>query len=198
MRNGRHSYAKQYWREDTQKIFHNNDGDNFNDDVYHEGNVLQIAAIAILLSACIIILGEKVAALKRVIGDGKVLMFKIMEVVLKLLPRLALKYKISVKDFLRKISPVLVIAFVTMSSSASMAKNFEVCKHSLKLNEKLCDLWIPMSHSLLAPGTVVTLVAYAFFAAEFNDSRRVYRLRVVVNFWNAYAGLRNLRHLARN
>ena len=72
--------------------------------------------------------------MKRVIGDGKVLMFKIMEVVLKLLARLALKYKISVKDFLRKISPVLVIAFVTMSSSASMAKNFEVCKHSLKLN----------------------------------------------------------------
>ena len=175
-----------------------------------EGNVLQVATIAILLSACIIILGEKVAALKKVIGDGKITMFKMMEVALKLLPlaifliefkllltttldeilsvwriiaaclatyaafsaflliRLALKYKVSVTDFLRKISPVLMIAFTVLSGSASMAKNFEVCKQTLKLNEKLCDFWIPLSHSLLAPGTVVTLVAYAFFAAEFS------------------------------
>lgn len=177
-----------------------------------EGNVLQIAVIAILASACIIILGDKVAALKHVIDNGKVVMFKMMEVVLKLLPlaifliefkllltttleeilsvwqivaaclatyvifsafllaRLALKYKVSVPDFLKKISPVLIIAFTVVSGSASMAKNFEVCKQDLKLNEKLCDFWIPLSHSLLAPGTVVTLVVYAFFAANFSGA----------------------------
>lgn len=175
-----------------------------------EGNVLQIAVIAILASTCLIMLGEKVATLRNVIGDGKVVMFKMMEIALKLLPlaifliefkllmtttvseilsvwriiaaclatyvlfsafllaRMALKYKVSVVDFLKKISPVLIIAFTVVSGSASMAKNFEVCKQNLKLNEKLCDFWIPMSHSLLAPGTVVTLVVYAFFAAEFS------------------------------
>ncbi|MBO4401643.1 MAG: cation:dicarboxylase symporter family transporter [Selenomonadaceae bacterium] len=179
---------------------------------FAEGNVLQVVTIAILLSACMIILGDKVSTLKVCVNEAKILLFKMMELVLKLLPlaiffielkliltvtaaeifevwrivaaccatylvvtgillaRLALKYKVSVVDFLRKISPVLIIAFMVLSGSASMAKNFEICKNDLKLNEKLCDFWIPLSHSLLAPGTVATLVAYAFFAADFSHA----------------------------
>lgn len=179
---------------------------------FAEGNVLQIVTIAILLSVCMIMLGEKVSTLKQVIGDGKFALFKMMELVLKLLPlaifliefkllmtttlaeilsvwrivaaalltyavfsaflliRLAFKYKVSVPDFLKKISPVLVIAFTVLSGAESMAANFEVCKKTLKLDEKLCNFWIPLSHSLLAPGTVVTLVVYAFFAAYFSGA----------------------------
>ena len=177
-----------------------------------EGNVLQIITVAILLSACMIILGEKVATLRQGVNEAKFTLFKMMELVLKLLPlaifliefkllmtttlaeissvwrivaaalvtdlifsaiiliRMTLKYKISVVEFLKQISPVLVVAFTVVSGSASMAANFDVCKKTLKLNEKLCDFWIPLSHSLLAPGTVVTLVVYAFFAAEFSSA----------------------------
>lgn len=181
-------------------------------EAFAEGNVLQIVTIAILLSVCMIMLGEKVSTLKQVIGDGKFALFKMMELVLKLLPlaifliefkllmtttlaeilsvwrivaaalltyavfsaflliRLAFKYKVSVPDFLKKISPVLVIAFTVLSGAESMAANFEVCKKNLKLDEKLCNFWIPLSHSLLAPGTAVTLVVYAFFAAYFSGA----------------------------
>ncbi len=81
----------------------------------------------------------------------------------------SIKYKESISSFLKKISPTLLVAATTASGSASMAINFDVCKKRLKINEKLCDFWIPLSHSLLSPGSPVQFTVYLFFAAFFSD-----------------------------
>ena len=172
-----------------------------------EGNILQIVMIALLVSACIVFLGDRVKNLKSVIIELNSVIFRMMAVVLKLLPftiflivfktiltttitdilsiwkiiaasyityivfvvillaRLAVKYKISVKEFLQKTSQTLIISFVTDSGTAAMATNFDVCKKNLNIDEKFCDFWIPLSHSLFSPGTVISMVVYAFFAA---------------------------------
>ena len=176
-----------------------------------EGNILQIVIIALLISACVVFLGDRVKNLKYVIIELNSVILRMMELVLKLLPiaiflivfktvlsttvenivsiwkiivasyltylvfimvllvRLVLKYKISVKDFLQKISHTLVVSFVTGSGTAAMATNFEVCKKNLNINEKFCDFWIPLSHSLFSPGTVISMVVYAFFSAAYLD-----------------------------
>lgn len=189
-----------------------------------EGAILQIVLIALLTSACVVFLGERVKNLKSVIIEINSVVFRMMELVLKLLPlaiflivfrtilttttsdiltiwriiaasyltylvvvvvmmiRLVAKYKISIKDFLQKISPTLMVSFATGSGTASMLTNFEVCKKNLKLDEKLCDFWIPLSHTLFSPGTVISMVVYAFFGAIFSGETISFVELIVISF----------------
>lgn len=176
-----------------------------------EENIMQVVIIALLVSSCVVFLGDRVKNLKSIIIESNGVIFRIMALVLKLLPftiflivfktllitttsdilsiwkivaaaytiylvislimliRLAIKYKISIKDFIQKNSPTLIISFVTGSGTAAMASNFDVCKKNLNIDEKFCDFWIPLSHSLFSPGTVISMVVYAFFSAVFYN-----------------------------
>ncbi len=51
-----------------------------------EGNVLQIVMIAFLASICIVILDQRVAGLKASVNEIKELLFKMMELILKVVP----------------------------------------------------------------------------------------------------------------
>ena len=51
-----------------------------------DGNILQVIMIAFLTSVCIIILNQRVAGLKSFIGETKELLFKMMEMILKIVP----------------------------------------------------------------------------------------------------------------
>ena len=81
---------------------------------------------------------------------------------------LKLKRNVNIKAFLSKISPVLMVAFSTASSSLSMTENFTVCREKLKADDKLCSFWIPLSHAMFSPSVVVPLVTAAFYGASFG------------------------------
>ena len=51
-----------------------------------EGNVLQIVLIAFLVGVCIVILDKRVANLKAMVNEAKILLMKMMELVLKIIP----------------------------------------------------------------------------------------------------------------
>lgn len=187
-----------------------------------EGHILQIVMISLLSSACIVIFGDRVSNLKNVINETRSVIFKMMEIVLKLLPltiflivfktiltttladilaiwkvvassyltyivvsvlmlvRLSIKYKVGIVDFLRKNSPTLIVSFTTGSGTASMATNFDVGKKNLKIDGNFCDFWIPLSHALFSPGTVISMVVYAFFGAQFSgESISVIELLII-------------------
>ena len=76
----------------------------------------------------------------------------------------------SLAAFLGTISPALVVALTTASGSACMATNYDIAKNGLGIDEKLCDFWIPLSHTMFSPGTVAKIIVCAFFAARYNGS----------------------------
>ena len=75
---------------------------------------------------------------------------------------------IKILDFLKKIYPACEISFKTASGVASLQKNLEVCKKNLKIEETLCDFYIPLSHTLCPTTMVISIVANTFFAAYFS------------------------------
>lgn len=177
-----------------------------------EGNILQVVIIAFLTSGCIVMLGQHAESLKTIINGLKALLFKMTEVVLKIIPLtiflcifktvmttspasllsvwkivavsyityigigllmlayLKVKYKLDIADFFRKNAPVFIISLTMLSGTASMMVNFDVCKKNMKIDPRLCDFWIPLSHTLFSPGTVNTLVTCAFMGAAFSGA----------------------------
>ena len=51
-----------------------------------EGNILQIALIAFAVGACIVILGKRISTLKMIINEARDLLFRVMELTLKIVP----------------------------------------------------------------------------------------------------------------
>ena len=86
-----------------------------------------------------------------------------------MLVKVAIKYDVKISDFMKKIYPACLISFTTGSSSASIPKNLEICKKELKINETLCDFYIPLSHALLPTSMLIGIIIYVFYAAEFSD-----------------------------
>lgn len=87
-----------------------------------------------------------------------------------MLAYLKAKYKISLSDFFKKNAPVFIVATTTLSGTASMMVNFDVCKDTFKIDPNLCDFWIPLSHTLFSPGTVNVIVACSFMGAVISDA----------------------------
>jgi len=85
-----------------------------------------------------------------------------------MLLRISIKHGVKISDFLRKIYPACLITFTTGSGSASMPKNLEICKQKLGIKENLCDFYIMLSHSLCPTTMTISIIIYAFFAAEFS------------------------------
>ena len=86
-----------------------------------------------------------------------------------MLIRLSIKYKINVSNFLKKLSKVLAISFSTASNTAAMSTNINVLKDDLKINSKLCDFWIPLSHSMFSPSAAGALILSVFFCAYMSS-----------------------------
>ncbi len=84
-----------------------------------------------------------------------------------MLANLAIRYHVSISDFLKKISDVLLIALSTGSTSTTLSRNLEITKKDLKINPKLCDFWIPLAHSLYSPTSISPLIICVFFAANY-------------------------------
>ena len=113
-----------------------------------EGNILQVVMIAFLTSVCIIILGNKVENLKVAINEVKLLLFKMMELILKVIPltiflsifkavmttsmaKLLVVWKIVAASYITYISiAVLMLAYIKIKYKISITdfikKNSEV------------------------------------------------------------------------
>lgn len=87
---------------------------------------------------------------------------------LAMLLRNSIKYNVKILDFLKKISPPVMISLKTAGGIASLQKNLEVCKKDLKIDERLVDFHINLSQTLCSTTIVVNIVVNIFFAAEFS------------------------------
>lgn len=102
-------------------------------------------------------------------------------IVLSMLIWLWLKSRINITDFLKKISPVFVIAATTLSTIASIPKNIEVAKNDLHIEEKFCSFWVPLAVALFSPSVVVKMVTAAFYAvAVSGETISIMQLVMVV------------------
>lgn len=86
-----------------------------------------------------------------------------------LLIRLSFKTGISTTDFLKKIYPATLVSFATGSSVASLPKTLEVSKNELRIEEKLCNFWIPLSIVLFSPSKLIQLTIAGFYVITSSD-----------------------------
>lgn len=108
---------------------------------------------------------EKIAEVWTIIAVNYIV-FAIMS--LAMISRLYVKYKINIRDFLKKLSSLLVTSFTTASNTIAMPLNFEVALQKLEIEEKFCNFWLPLSYSFLAPGATLGLVLSVFYTANFH------------------------------
>ena len=80
------------------------------------------------------------------------------------------KYNMGIKEFFKKNAPVFITATSMASGTASMMKNYDVCKKNLKIDPNFCDFWIPLSHTLFSPGIVISMVVCAFMGSIISEA----------------------------
>ena len=80
------------------------------------------------------------------------------------------KYNMGIKEFFKKNAPVFITATSMASGTASMMKNYDVCKKNLKIDPNFCDFWIPLSHTLFSPGIVISMVVCAFMGSIVSEA----------------------------
>ena len=80
------------------------------------------------------------------------------------------KYKVNLRDFIKKNSKIFGVALTTANSAVQIKTNFEVLKENLKIDSKLCDFWLPLSHTLFSPGKLPNIVIIVFFGAAFSNA----------------------------
>lgn len=84
-------------------------------------------------------------------------------IILFMLIRLYIRTKVSIPDFLKKISPATIISLTTGSSVASLPKTLETAKENLRIEEKFCNFWIPLSLVLFSPSKLIQLSMAGFY-----------------------------------
>ncbi|MBR0102519.1 MAG: cation:dicarboxylase symporter family transporter [Selenomonadaceae bacterium] len=84
-------------------------------------------------------------------------------IILLMMIRLYLKTKVSIPDFLKKISPAAIISLTTGSSVASLPKTLEISKENLRVEEKFCNFWVPLSLVLFSPSKLIQLSMAGFY-----------------------------------
>lgn len=85
-----------------------------------------------------------------------------------LLAYLVLRRHINPKKFINHIKPVLTVAFSTASGTASMEPNMKACGE-MGVKDELTKLWVPLTHAMFAPSTVIPLIFGTFFMVEMYD-----------------------------
>ena len=81
---------------------------------------------------------------------------------------LRFRRNVKIANFVREIAPVLVVSLTTASSTLAIAPMLEVTKNKLKIEEKLCDFWVPIAHALFSPSLVPLLTTAGFFGAYYS------------------------------
>lgn len=89
-------------------------------------------------------------------------------IILIMLICLVLRTKISISEFLTRISPAAIISFTTGSSIASLPESLEVSKNKLHIEEKFCNFWIPLSLVLFSPSKLIQLTIAGFYVMAFS------------------------------
>lgn len=85
-----------------------------------------------------------------------------------MLIRIRVKYGVSTSFFIRSVWSVMVTAVTTGSTSVTMGQNMEVCRTNFKIKDSFIGFWIPISHAIFSATMVSSLIANAFYAAEFS------------------------------
>ena len=80
---------------------------------------------------------------------------------------LGFRRKVKIASFVKQISPALVVSLTTASSTLAIAPMLEVTKNKLRIDEKLCDFWVPISHALFSPSLIPLLTTAGFFGAYY-------------------------------
>lgn len=110
---------------------------------------------------------EEIFGVWRIIAAEYILFILIMAIMLLMIK---IRYGVKILDFLKKISPAFMISFTTGSGSASMPINIEICKNELKIDENLCNFYIPLSHAICQTSKIIGIVTCTFFAAKFSGA----------------------------
>ena len=118
-----------------------------------------------IIKAILIYSAEEILTVWKVIAVKYILFASISFIMLL---RISMKYGVKIMDFMKKIYPAFIVSLKTGSGIASLPQNLERCKKELKIDEKLCDFYIPLSHTLCSTTLVIGIVVNAFFAAEFS------------------------------
>jgi Na+/H+-dicarboxylate symporter len=87
-----------------------------------------------------------------------------------MLLKISIKYKITIKEFFQKTSKILLISLATASNTAAMSKNFEVVVNDLKIEERFCNFWLPLSYAIFSPSAASALVICVFYTAAFSGN----------------------------
>lgn len=130
--------------------------------------VLKIIPLTIFLSIFKTVMTTSLSNLLNVWKIVAVSYITYISIGVLMLAYLKMKYALNIRDFFNKNAPVFIVSLTMLSGTASMMVNFDVCKKAMKIDPRLCDFWIPLSHTLFSPGTVNTLVTCAFMGATFS------------------------------
>ena len=87
-----------------------------------------------------------------------------------MLLNISIKYKITIKEFFKKTSKILLISLTTASNTAAMSKNFNVAINDLKIDERVCNFWLPLSYAIFSPSAASALVICVFYAAAVSGN----------------------------
>ena len=83
---------------------------------------------------------------------------------------MSVQSKMSISDFLKKISPGFFIALTTGSTIAPLSKNLEVAKNELHIEEKFSTFWFPLAIALFSPSVIILTVTAAFFVTAISGN----------------------------
>ena len=129
--------------------------------------LIPIVIFLFIVKTILVYSAEEIAIVWKVIVVKYVLFLVICFIMLL---KISIKYDIKILDFLKKIYPAIVLSFKTASGIGALQKNLEICKKELKIEEKLCDFYIPLAHTLFTSTLVIGIVVNIFFAAEFSGA----------------------------
>lgn len=175
---------------------------------FTENNTAQIVVLGFLMGSALLLLGEKVSELKKIITQVHQWIFRAMKIILKAIPVvpflslvsaigsgnfstllngwkfIAASYIVStlcvvikavktsavtgvrIPDFLKRIKPVIRIAFSTGSDSAPVQAACEVSSEELNIKPEFSSLWVSMNSAMMSLKTTITLITSAMLAAE--------------------------------
>ena len=108
-------------------------------------------------------------------------LFVYAAIILLMMIWLVLKTKTNAADFLRKIFPAFIVSFTTGSSAASLPQSLEISKKNLRIDEKLCNFWIPLSLVLFSPSKLIQLtMAGVYVTVAAGDTMSISELIILV------------------
>ncbi len=111
-----------------------------------KGNILQIVVLAILTGICITILGDRVSEFKKIIADSKQIIFKMVSVVMKIIPliiflsivKTILVYSLDELFTIWKIIAANYISFTIIPLSMLLLISL---KHNVKIRDFLREIY---------------------------------------------------------